>query len=184
MEETNETRPEDKLASESSEEGESRKLDEVTLQPETMIEKEGNIEVAEGIETNFVDLMDRMTENLQAISTKEVEEEDGDYKVKVKFPWLSDEGEDEWGTDWMRVGSLMTDGQGSWFLPEISDSVAMDSDQEIPHPKDIQPLEDQDENEGLRAKMEEVKPINEEMGDSDKKSENGDESGNGDNKDD
>ena len=162
MEEMSETRPEEKSDSESREGGESQKLDEVTLQPETMIEREGDIEVAEGIETAFVSLMDQMTENLQAINAKEEEEEDGDYKVKVKFPWFIGEGEGEWETDWVRVGSLMTDGQGSWFMPEISDSVAMDSDQEIPPPQHIRPLDEgtderQYDSQGNAVEFEEIK---------------------------
>jgi uncharacterized protein involved in type VI secretion and phage assembly len=41
-------------------------------------------------------------------------------KVKVKFPWLSDNNE----TDWVRVATLMAGGgRGSFFLPEVGDEV-------------------------------------------------------------
>jgi uncharacterized protein involved in type VI secretion and phage assembly len=41
-------------------------------------------------------------------------------RVKVKFPWLSDQNE----TDWIRIATLMTgSGRGSFFLPEVGDEV-------------------------------------------------------------
>lgn len=41
-------------------------------------------------------------------------------RVKVSFPWLSDENE----TDWVRVATLMAGPErGSFFLPEVGDEV-------------------------------------------------------------
>ncbi len=41
-------------------------------------------------------------------------------RVKIKFPWLSDENE----TDWVRIATLMAGGErGSFFLPEVGDEV-------------------------------------------------------------
>ena len=41
---------------------------------------------------------------------------DGLGRVKVKFPWLSDDNE----TDWVRIATLMAGrGRGSFFLPEV-----------------------------------------------------------------
>ena len=41
-------------------------------------------------------------------------------RVKVKFPWLSDDNE----TDWVRVATLMAGPErGSFFLPEVGDEV-------------------------------------------------------------
>ncbi len=41
-------------------------------------------------------------------------------RVKVKFPWLSDNNE----TDWVRVATLMAGPErGSFFLPEVGDEV-------------------------------------------------------------
>ncbi|HSE42649.1 MAG TPA: phage baseplate assembly protein V [Acidobacteriota bacterium] len=45
---------------------------------------------------------------------------DGLGRVKVKFPWLSDQNE----TDWVRIATLMAgSGRGSFFLPEVDDEV-------------------------------------------------------------
>jgi uncharacterized protein involved in type VI secretion and phage assembly len=45
---------------------------------------------------------------------------DGLGRVKIKFPWLSDENE----SDWARVTTLMAGGQrGTFFLPEVGDEV-------------------------------------------------------------
>ncbi len=45
---------------------------------------------------------------------------DGQGRVKVKFPWLSDDNE----TDWVRIATLMAGrGRGSFFLPEVGDEV-------------------------------------------------------------
>lgn len=45
---------------------------------------------------------------------------DGLGRVKLKFPWLSDNNE----TDWVRIAFLMAGGQrGSFFLPEVGDEV-------------------------------------------------------------
>jgi len=41
-------------------------------------------------------------------------------RVKIKFPWLSDDNE----TDWVRIASLMAGAdRGSVFLPEVDDEV-------------------------------------------------------------
>jgi uncharacterized protein involved in type VI secretion and phage assembly len=41
-------------------------------------------------------------------------------RVKIKFPWLSDDNE----TDWVRIATLMAGGgRGSFFLPEVGDEV-------------------------------------------------------------
>lgn len=41
-------------------------------------------------------------------------------RVKVKFPWLSDDNE----TDWVRVATLMAGPErGTYFLPEVGDEV-------------------------------------------------------------
>jgi uncharacterized protein involved in type VI secretion and phage assembly len=41
-------------------------------------------------------------------------------RVKVKFPWLSNDNE----TDWVRISTLMAgSGRGSFFLPEVGDEV-------------------------------------------------------------
>lgn len=41
-------------------------------------------------------------------------------RVKIKFPWLSDDNE----TDWVRIATLMAGGErGSFFLPEVGDEV-------------------------------------------------------------
>ena len=41
-------------------------------------------------------------------------------RVKIKFPWLSDDNE----TDWVRISTLMAGGErGSFFLPEVGDEV-------------------------------------------------------------
>lgn len=45
---------------------------------------------------------------------------DGLGRVKVKFPWLSDDNE----TDWLRIATLMAGSdRGSFFLPEVDDEV-------------------------------------------------------------
>jgi uncharacterized protein involved in type VI secretion and phage assembly len=45
---------------------------------------------------------------------------DGLGRVKVKFPWLSDDNE----SDWVRVATLMAGAErGSFFLPEVDDEV-------------------------------------------------------------
>lgn len=45
---------------------------------------------------------------------------DGLGRVKIKFPWLSDDNE----TDWVRMTTLMAGGnRGSFFLPEVGDEV-------------------------------------------------------------
>ena len=41
-------------------------------------------------------------------------------RVKLRFPWLSEEGE----TDWVRIATLMAgNGRGTVFLPEVGDEV-------------------------------------------------------------
>lgn len=41
-------------------------------------------------------------------------------RIKIKFPWLSDDNE----TDWVRMATMMTGGErGSFFLPEVGDEV-------------------------------------------------------------
>lgn len=45
---------------------------------------------------------------------------DGLGRVKITFPWLSDENE----TDWVRIATLMAGAErGSYFLPEVGDEV-------------------------------------------------------------
>lgn len=45
---------------------------------------------------------------------------DGLGRIKIKFPWLSDNNE----TDWVRMSTLMAGaGRGSFFLPEAGDEV-------------------------------------------------------------
>jgi uncharacterized protein involved in type VI secretion and phage assembly len=45
---------------------------------------------------------------------------DGLGRIKVKFPWLSDQNE----TDWVRIATLMAgSGRGTFFLPEVGDEV-------------------------------------------------------------
>lgn len=45
---------------------------------------------------------------------------DGMGRVRLKFPWLSDDNE----TDWVRIATFMAGGQrGSFFLPEVGDEV-------------------------------------------------------------
>jgi uncharacterized protein involved in type VI secretion and phage assembly len=45
---------------------------------------------------------------------------DGLGRIKIRFPWLSDDNE----TDWVRIATLMAGGQrGSFFLPEVGDEV-------------------------------------------------------------
>ena len=45
---------------------------------------------------------------------------DGEGRVKIRFPWLSDENE----TDWVRMTTFMAGGgRGSFFLPEVGDEV-------------------------------------------------------------
>ncbi len=45
---------------------------------------------------------------------------DGLGRVKIKFPWLSDDNE----TDWVRIATLMAGSErGSFFLPEVGDEV-------------------------------------------------------------
>lgn len=45
---------------------------------------------------------------------------DGMGRVKVKFPWLSDDHE----SDWARIATMMAgNGRGSYFLPEVEDEV-------------------------------------------------------------
>jgi uncharacterized protein involved in type VI secretion and phage assembly len=45
---------------------------------------------------------------------------DGLSRVKVKFPWLSDDNE----SDWIRIAVLMAgSGRGTFFLPEVEDEV-------------------------------------------------------------
>ncbi len=45
---------------------------------------------------------------------------DGEGRVKLKFPWLSDANE----TDWVRIATFMAGGgRGSFFLPEVGDEV-------------------------------------------------------------
>ena len=54
------------------------------------------------------------------IVTNNKDEEGKLGRVKVKFPWLSDDNE----TDWVRVSTLMAGpGIGSFFLPNLGDEV-------------------------------------------------------------
>ncbi len=57
---------------------------------------------------------------------------DGMGRVKVRFPWLSDENE----TDWARIATLMAgEERGSFFLPEVDDEVLVAFEQgDINHP--------------------------------------------------
>lgn len=57
---------------------------------------------------------------------------DGLGRVKVRFPWLSDDNE----TGWVRIATLMAGGQrGSFFLPEVDDEVLVAFEQgDINHP--------------------------------------------------
>ena len=47
---------------------------------------------------------------------------EGDYRVKVKFPWLADGTDESW---WARISTVMAskDGIGAFFLPEVDDEV-------------------------------------------------------------
>lgn len=48
------------------------------------------------------------------------EDPEGLGRIKVKFPWLSDEDE----SDWARVATLMAGNErGTYFLPEVEDEV-------------------------------------------------------------
>ena len=48
------------------------------------------------------------------------EDPEGLGRVKIRFPWLSDDNE----TDWVRIATLMAGGErGSFFLPEVGDEV-------------------------------------------------------------
>lgn len=53
-------------------------------------------------------------------------------RVKIKFPWLSDENE----TDWVRIATLMAgNDRGSFFLPEVGDEVLVAFEHgDIDHP--------------------------------------------------
>ncbi len=45
---------------------------------------------------------------------------DGLGRVRIRFPWLSDDNE----TDWARIATMMAgSGRGSFFLPEVGDEV-------------------------------------------------------------
>jgi uncharacterized protein involved in type VI secretion and phage assembly len=45
---------------------------------------------------------------------------EGMGRVKIRFPWLSDDNE----TDWVRIATLMAGGErGTFFLPEVGDEV-------------------------------------------------------------
>ena len=53
-------------------------------------------------------------------------------RIKLKFPWLSDNNE----TDWVRIATFMAGSErGSFFLPEVGDEVLVAFDQgELNHP--------------------------------------------------
>lgn len=57
---------------------------------------------------------------------------DGMGRVKLRFPWLSEENE----SDWARIATMMAgSGRGSFFLPEVDDEVLVAFDHgEIHHP--------------------------------------------------
>ncbi len=158
MEEMRETQPEGELLSDQIEQGELLELDDLTIQPESVIELKGEVEVAEEIENAFVNLMDQAMEKLESISVGEEEEEEegekeeeeGEYRIRVKIPWISDGDEDDMETSWARVATLTTDDQGAWYIPEIKDTVMMDSNEEIPPSAEIQPLEGADESGKLK----------------------------------
>ena len=76
----------------------------------------------------------------------------------MKFPWLLDGDENEFGTDWVRVGAFASDGHGTFFMPEVEDDVLVVFDGEAPLPKDFQPVEDTGGDESLRVSGEEIKP--------------------------
>jgi uncharacterized protein involved in type VI secretion and phage assembly len=53
-------------------------------------------------------------------------------RIKLKFPWLSENNE----TDWVRIATFMAGGErGSFFLPEVGDEVLVAFEQgDINHP--------------------------------------------------
>ncbi|NOY65336.1 MAG: phage tail protein [Nitrospirae bacterium] len=75
---------------------------------------------------SILDALESQTEGISRIAgvvpgiVTNNQDPDGLGRVKIKFPWLSDDNE----TDWVRIATLMTGGQrGSFFLPEVGDEV-------------------------------------------------------------
>ena len=86
------------------------------------------------------------------------EDPEGLGRVKVKFPWLSDEDE----SDWARIATLMAGKErGTYFLPEVDDEVLVAferGDVRLPYVigslwngKDLPPTTNEDGNNNLRV---------------------------------
>jgi len=86
------------------------------------------------------------------------EDPEGLGRVKVKFPWLSDEDE----SDWARIATLMAgNARGTYFLPEVEDEVLVAferGDVRLPYVigslwngKDLPPASNEDGNNNLRV---------------------------------
>lgn len=195
MEEMRETQPEGESFSDQHAQGEFQELDDLTIRPENVIERKGEVELAEGVEKAFVNLMDHSMGNLEAISVGEEEEEEegekeeeeGEYRIRVKIPWISDGDENDMETSWARVATLTTDEQGVWYLPEITDTVMLDSNEETLPPVDIKPLDGVEEDNKIQQQAADAYRYakEDETGeDSSGRGGSGDESGDGDRSDD
>ena len=86
------------------------------------------------------------------------EDPEGLGRVKVKFPWLSDEDE----SDWARIATLMAGNErGTYFLPEVDDEVLVAferGDVRLPYVigclwngQDLPPASNEDGNNNLRV---------------------------------
>ncbi len=74
------------------------------------------IDVLENEEKNNV----RLVNGVAAGIVTNNKDPEGLYRIKIKFPWLSDDNE----TDWIRIATMMSGGnRGSFFLPEVGDEV-------------------------------------------------------------
>lgn len=75
---------------------------------------------------SILDALERTEEDVRRISgvapgiVTNNQDPDGLGRVKIRFPWLSDDNE----TDWVRIATMMAGGErGTFFLPEVGDEV-------------------------------------------------------------
>jgi hypothetical protein len=145
MEDSRETQPQEGFEPEDSEREAFQALDEITFQPEAELESGGNLEGAEAIEAAFVELLDPNVEDLGFSSVPHEVEEDEEYRILVKFPWIGEGDADDQETAWAQVATFMTDGDGAWYLPEVEDEVVADTDDQALRSDDLQPATTDDQ---------------------------------------
>lgn len=118
MESRSESSSEEIRETEGSEKEEIRELEEMTLQPEVVVEERGNLEEAEDVEAVFVELVDNAAEPIDPGSTKkEGKDEEEEDRIRVNVPTIDGESEGIWS----KVETLDSGEEGSFFTPDTED---------------------------------------------------------------